>query len=254
MVRKDYFVFGDINTLLYDAIIIAKNVDVSPARKSNTVSIPGRNGLLIEDEDCYDNTEISYKLAFKDKSNANIFADRVFNVIGYQRLEDSEYPDEFWECAIISPDAVSRYSYDNSRFIIELKFTRKPQRYFKLGEYPQKIELINNVAYTFRNPIMREAKPLIRIRQNISTAQHTVDFYDAKNTVHHIYLEGRLDITIDCELQEIYDTNTKTSTNKVSNNAYYPTLLADGMKLKNGGDASQASDLEIWITPRYWRV
>lgn len=133
-----------------------------PRRKSEAVSVPGRNGDILFLQDAFENVTQSYDVyvsAPNDKLH-NV-ASRIVQWLmqpGYARLEDSYEPDYF------------RLAYYSGGIDIEnmldefgrmtLNFNCRPEKFLKSGEF---VITVSN-GQTLFNPTAYPAKPLIKVK------------------------------------------------------------------------------------------
>lgn len=58
--RKDFFIFGGVNSLDYGVLLDGSGTTTAPERDVTTVTIPGRSGDLLVDAGRWKNTTVSY--------------------------------------------------------------------------------------------------------------------------------------------------------------------------------------------------
>lgn len=108
-----------------------------PARRLETVQIPGRNGDLIIDSGAYDNYTQEYEVYFHAGINRTPHAARKVRAwlaasTSYQRLEDSYDPEYFRMAYYAGPSDIENIMNEFGRMTIS--FVCKPQRWRKDGE------------------------------------------------------------------------------------------------------------------------
>lgn len=108
-----------------------------PARRLETVQIPGRNGDLIIDSGAYDNYTQEYEVYFHAGINRTPQAARRVRAwlaasASYQRLEDSYDPEYFRMAYYAGPSDIENIMNEFGRMTIS--FACKPQRWRKDGE------------------------------------------------------------------------------------------------------------------------
>ena len=237
---RNSIVFNNKNSMDFGLYISGGGTYGAPARKYETVAVPGRNGLLYIDEQAYDNVEVTYKGSFiYENFDRNMLGLRswLLSSTGYGRLEDTYHPDEYRMAVFkgpISPDVW----YDLSEGQFDLTFDCKPQRFLKSGEpdYP-----INQNCVIF-NPTSFEALPLIK-----TWGTGTFSINGIKCTISADYRPTY----IDSELQTAYGGSAV----KVNCNNYL--TLADKVfpSLKAGANEIDLGDLtRMTITPRWWQL
>lgn len=220
----------------YGVYISGTGVFNAPVRDYNAISVPGRNGDLLGNEKKLDNIDITYP-AFVYANFRQAIADLkafLLSQIGYQRLTDTYYPDEFrlgyYEGGTeIEPTG----KLDAGSF--DLTFKCKPQRYLTSGETVSTY----TADRTINNPTLFDALPLIR-----AYGTGTVGINDISITINQSL--GYTDI--DCELMDaFYETQSRNNFITVSG--------VDFPSLKPGVNQISVNGLsKVEITPRWWRV
>lgn len=235
MLRKDYILFGDIDTRTYGVGIFGDKLAEAPERDKTKISIPGRNGELTIDNGRYKNITVPYKAYIIDKYNENIrgLRNALLKVGGYQRLEDSINPNEYRLAQAIPFDIDEVGVLRAGEFTIQ--FDCYPQRFLKDGEIP--IEVTANTS--IYNQYDQASKPLIRA---YGTGTFTISGVSIQITTASGYTD------IDCDLQEAYKDTLATNCNGniVLTNGTFPVL--------NQGDNSIGISglTRIEIVPRWW--
>lgn len=110
----------------------------TPEKDVINYEVPGRSGDLLVDFGSYKNVELSFAVAIESKDEGDTFLtlyDALRTAImvqsGYQRLEDSLYPNEYRMARAVSVE-VGKNDTKNGTAIITLD--AKPQRYLTSGE------------------------------------------------------------------------------------------------------------------------
>ena len=210
-----------------------------PARKAETVQIPGRNGDLIYMQDAFENYEQPYAIYISAERikipNAAISVSQWLNAPkGYQRLEDSYEPEFFRMACYTGPTDIENILNRFGR--AQINFKCKPQRFARTGEYPKTF----TKAEVILNPFAFPALPLIKVYGNGSGVLQ-VGTYAVK------FLELNEYTVLDCEMQNAY----KGSKNK-NNTIYAPEFP----RLEPGEThISWTGGIEkIEIAPRWWTL
>ena len=205
-----------------------------PQRKQEKVSVPGRSGDLIIEQDAYENYTQRYEVYVsaeqpKLTTISHTMAEWLM-VKGYQRLEDSYWLDTFRLACYKGGTSIDNILNRFGRATIE--FDCKPQRYYKSGYIP--ISLTNGQKLV--NPSPFTAKPLIVITGSgagtISDGTNTLTFTDC-------------DVTVDCDIMQIYKGTTNK--NSVGSGAF---LALDGESTITWTGGITA----VTITPRWWTL
>jgi len=206
--RRGLFVYGGESSADYGMVVAEPPVFDRPARKQTVYKVPGRNGAQIIQQDAWEDIPRTYRVWLtdnKDKGLVEIIdaATAWLNSAnGYQRLEDSFEPDTF-RLAYYSGGA------DISNNLMQageanIRFTCRPERFFKTGEHPLDISGADPIF----NPTRYTALPLIHIEGSgtvaltISGRQITADITDY--------------INIDCETMNAYREPTEYKNDKIS--------------------------------------
>lgn len=136
---------------------------VIPRRKQEIQQVPGRNGDIILYQDAYENYEQSYSVFLDSKKKGGMqkvipmVSDWLLGHSGYQRLEDSYFPDVYRMAYYTG--GMEFINYFNEYGAGNLTFSCSPEKYYKMGE--REITLINGQIIS--NPSAFPAKPLIKI-------------------------------------------------------------------------------------------
>lgn len=158
------FKFGDHATKDFDLVIQEPPAYNFPEKDLTTEHIPGRNGDLIIDNNCWKNVERTYSVAsvFKPGTDFVSNSERLIKWLtsykGYHRLEDSYDPEVFRIAQYKNGGSLVNF-YDKAT-VLNVTFDCKPQRYLKNGEKP--VHFTGSVA-TLENPTGYVALPEIHI-------------------------------------------------------------------------------------------
>ena len=93
--------FGDLSTKDLDLVIQTPPAYTFPEKDVTLQHIPGRNGDIILDNNCYKNVQRTYSIASVIRPGTNFVsaAERITEWLtantGYQRLEDSYEPEVY---------------------------------------------------------------------------------------------------------------------------------------------------------------
>lgn len=235
--RRDYFIFGGVNSLDFEVWFTDARTEDTPAKDVSMTSISGRNGDLVSDNKRWNNVDVPYGAAI-----LNNFSEQYRKLIaalasrhGYQRLEDSLRPLEY-RLAVFKDAVQPENTPYNAAGQFDLIFRCKPQRFLKSGE--QSISL--TTANSLYNPTAFYAKPMITVHGAagvLTVGGYTVEIKDLSPG----------SIILDCEIQDAYlgDAN-------LNNCIYAPEFpeLAPGKNeiSWNGGITG------VDIIPRWWTL
>lgn len=212
----------------------------APARSTESVQVPGRNGALIYDDGSFQNLTLSYSASILQdfEKSLSLFKSFYGSRKGYVRLEDSYHPDHFrlvycdqdMQVDAVSPQHGGPYGAGN----LTIVFNAKPQLFYKSGERAQDYHSGDNIY----NPSYLESYPLITVYE--TGTYHIGDYVFTVNS-----LNGTDSVTIDSELQDCYHDLTNMNP--------YVTIDTFPM-LKSGETGLQFDASKITIMPRWWTL
>lgn len=168
----------------------------SPNRIGEMIHIPGRNGSLWVDENCFENIEVRYP-AFIGTPDETDFATKLMEVRswlnsreGYCRLEDTYHPDEY-RLAVFKNQIETEPVHYTRAGGFDIIFDAKPQRFLKSGDEPQLFEGNGWI----NNPTLFDSLPIIAVTGNgrVNVAGHLFTVSDTTETIY-----------IDSELMEVF--------------------------------------------------
>ncbi len=230
---KNYFVFGKINVLDYQAYVANKNLFEGGGKRIETIQIPGRNGTLGISDGTFENITLTYEMYLNSEIKPNISGLRgaLGSISGYARLEDSFDPDIFMKARYTEPFTVKLSDRKNAT--MDITFDCDPRRFFKSGE---KVRTFT-AAGQIKNPTLYKALPLIRA---YGTGTLTISGVSVTVTTASEYTD------IDSEIQEAYKGATSCNTNITLTNGEFPSL---NLGINN---ISFTGFSRLEITPRWW--
>ena len=236
---RDYITFGDVCTLDYDIYIFDLNSDMSPVYELNEVVIPGRNGTLLLSHNRMENVEQRYMGVIYENAEENLrwFRDAIMKNDGYQRLEDSFHPDEFYTARYIG-GLEPKLTPERQMVKFAIEFSRKPQRFLKEGE---QTETFSATGAKIDNPTSFPARPLIKIVGNgtVTVGGTTITVASHSNP----------NLVVDSEIMDCYygATNCNQYVSFSSND--FPTIPGGSSTVNFTGSVTS-----VEITPRWWTV
>lgn len=209
---------------------------IIPTRKNEKISVPGRNGDILIQQDAFENVMQRYDIyvsAEKEKlpSISHKIAEWLC-VKGYKRLVDSYFLDTFRLAAFQGGLEIENVLNRFGRATIE--FDCKPHRWFNYGDQFQDV---SNGEMLF-NPSVFTAKPLL-----VTTGSGAGTLTINEDT---LTMTDTNDMTIDCDTVQIYrDGVSKSGT--VSGSFFE---LPEGQSTISwtGGITG------IRIKPRWWTI
>lgn len=207
-----------------------------PTRKQEVISVAGRNGDLIMEQDAFDNVIQTYEVYISAEKPrlttiSHIVAEWLM-VKGYQRLEDSYFLDTYRLACYSGSTSIENILNRFGRATIE--FNCKPQRFYKSGEFDIALENEQELL----NPSPFTAKPIITV-----TGSGAGTITDGINTITLTDTDG---ITIDCDIMQVY----KGTVNK--NN----TASGHFLELPKGSSTITWTGgiTGVSIRPRWWTI
>lgn len=229
----NYLYYNGKSSADFSAYITNAGAYQAPNHSYESVSVPGRNGNLIFDNDKFDNVRISYPAVIVRDFDRNFDDLKAFflSINGYQRLSDTFHPDEYYEAVFqgIEDIKVIRTHEGGTMNIV---FERKPQKYLKSGERIKEY----TSSITLKNPTKYAALPLIRLYGSGTLTISGVRLVLSTSVSY---------VDIDCELQEaLQDGQNKNIT------------LLDGVfpSLKPGNNNISFTGSKYQITPRWFTI
>lgn len=206
-------------------------------KKYSRISVPGRNGDLIFEEDSFENEIQPYEIYISAKEQKIPFAARkvsewLFSAKGYQRLVDSYDPDVFRLAFFSGPLDVENILNMFGRATIE--FDCKPQRFLVSGEE----ETRYFAAAKITNPTAFTALPLITVYGNGTGALNI-----SGTVVNFLSIDESIDL--DCETQNAF--KGVTNLNNTISAPEFPKLFGGENEISWSGGIES-----IRITPRWW--
>lgn len=209
---------------------------ILPSRKQEKISIPGRSGDLLIEQDAYENVMQRYEIYISaEQPRLPTISHKVAEwlmIKGYNRLEDSYWLDTFRLATFTGGIEVANILNRFGRTTIE--FNCKPQRFYKSGDYFVDVEnggkLLNPSPYT--------AKPLLVVSGSgsgtITAGDKTITLTDCDN------------ITIDSDIMQVYQDTTNK--NRTASGAF-PVLPKGQTEISWTGGVTGVS-----LKPRWWTL
>lgn len=234
---RNYLTFAGHDSTEFNIWISGSGTFDSPSRDVSQIVIPGRNGVLLQDNGRYNPLPISYPAFISNDFVKSFEAFRAFlcSQIGYKRLEDTYHPEEF-RLAYFSDSLSPSVKTLNRSGEFTLKFTCKSERYLKSGEKTISFE---DDAQIF-NPTLYPSKPLIRV---YGTGRVGIGSYIITVTAVDDYVD------IDCDSENAF---------KGSENCNSDIELTSGSFIRidpgNNGVLLDGNISKIEIIPRWWTI
>lgn len=244
----NYFTFNGRCSTEFDLVVERFPAQPKPARKMESVSIPGRNGDLLVDTGGYENVTISYQCYFRGSpEQASRIAAWLYAKAEYTRLGDTYHPGCYRKAVFLGPVDIENYLNRKGRLTIQ--FSCLPELWLHDGEQPvayQTDPAVRTYSATIYNPTMFPARPLIRL-YGVGAAALTMG--DVAININLI--DGHLDI--DCALGECYKDGVSCNTDVSMPFMRLPTLLPGKNEILIAGVSDQTIEkMVVW--PRWWKL
>ncbi len=245
---KHEFIYNGMNSDDFGLTVSGEDTWKRPQPDITRISVPGRNGDLIQLGNRFLNVDITYHCGIVKhlKKNFDAFNAALLSDIGYHRLEDTYHP-EYYRMGVfesaLDPDVKERAVHGE----VDITFNCKPQMFLKSGE----IETGFNITDKIYNPTPYTAYPLVRFSVVGPATVGTIRIGENYITFAGVG-EGNTDNTIiDCETQDIYGRD-----NKDNRNSAFALRSGSLFELAPGWNNIIYSGLsgKLYITPRWWTV
>lgn len=233
----NYLIFGDVDSRDYGILVYEKASFDASHRDITAQSVPGKNGDVLSDNGRYENIEREFDCIIYEDMYYQLadFRDAICSKIGYNRIETSVHPDEYFMGYIESDTSIKT---DNNAKLAKfrLTFNCKPQRFLKSGEETQ-VFTQNGAINNFTKQI---ALPYLKV---YGTGEFGIGNITCTISEADEYTE------IDCETM-ICKKELTPKGQYVSFSQYeYPTLRPG-----SNGIALGAGITKIEITPRWYKL
>lgn len=241
MQKLSYLYYKGVNSLDLSLLIKSKGSWIAAERDKTYVSVPGRNGDLIQDNGRYKNVTIPYTLALLRK-DVRSFADLVAKIkewlaigAGYGELWDS-YDSRYFRYAAVDGSVNVTEEQLETTGSLAVNFNCKPFRYSFEG---QNTILIPAAGLTLYNPENIASKPYIKI---YGSGTVSVSINNVTLTISNVsgYVE------IDSETQNVYTGSTLKNNNTTGST--FPTLTPGDNSISFTGNVTGAEIVPRWCT------
>lgn len=242
--KQGLVVYGGESSADYGMVVSEAPAYERPARKQTSYSVPGKNGVILFQEDAWEDVPRVYNMwaaagfdSLEEKVNA--FEAVLNSQKGYVRLEDNFEPDFFRLAYYSGGDGFSNNMTQYGEAAIT--FTCRPEKFYKAGEFA--IEVSNSDE--IYNPTRYIAKPLIYIE-----GSGTVTIASGGNTISATLTDH---MTIDCDAMNAYrleygDWGDYTSMNDKVSGAF-PVLVPGANTIGITGTVTK-----VTIKPRHYTI
>lgn len=213
---------------------------IVPTRKIETIKVPGRNGNILLDDGSFENYNQEYSVFLDVKHVGGLEAamptiiDWLLGHSGYQRLEDSYFPDVYRMASYAGGSQFVSVFNEYGEGV--LTFNCCPEKFFKIGE--RAITLSKNQKVI--NPTLFTAKPLYKLKGS-GTCRMTVNGTEV--TVNNVSEY----VMIDAAARRVYKDTTRLNNNFVGEfESLY--LGKENVITWRGGTTG------IELIPRWWTI
>lgn len=238
---SDTFTFDGISSAAYGVYVYpTDSMYQAPARQYTVLTVPGRSGALLIDENRFDNTVREYGVVIPENGRSNIdgLRNALASRVGYFRLTDT-FDSTHYYMAMYDEDFMPTIDWHGLSSKVVLTFTRKPQRFLLSGE----TAVVMTSSGTITNPTRFASKPLLVV----TTTRSTGSVLGVGSTNITIRRQG---VTyIDCETGRAYNGATPYDTYISLNTIDFPTLNPGSNGITLGTGISR-----VEITPRWWEI
>lgn len=239
-----WFSYGRVNTTAFGIGIAGGGTWTKPKPIMERISVPGRNGELVSFTGAYENVEVTYRCGIPKgmATKYDDFASALLANPGYCRLEDTYHPG-YYRMAVLSSIGAPAMGPMFKTGEFDVTFNCKPQMFLKTGEKMITFTNYSATSYSYTNPTLFTAKPLIR-------AYGYGSFTIGDTTVTISAADSYTDL--DCETENAYKDTSATNRNS------YITLSGDHFPRLQPGKtsitfyANSITKLEIY--PRWWQL
>jgi len=248
--KQGLIVYGGESSSDYGMVVAEAPSFERPQRKQTTYSVPGRNGVILFQQNAWNDTTRSYKVwlaeAIEEDSGGvrsgylvekvNAFEAMLNSKVGYQRLTDNFEPDIFRLAYYSGGDDFSNQMTQYGEATI--RFNCRPERFLLSGD--SFVTVANGGSIT--NPTKFDSKPLIKITVS-STQTITVAIAGTAITANvddYIY--------IDCEAMNAYRQDGENKNTDISGT--FPVIKANS----SNAIVITGTVTKVEIKPRYFTV
>lgn len=211
----------------------------SPKRTYEKIHVPGRNGDLIIDSGCWENTVREYTISAGSlEEDYTVMMNRILewlrSTTTYARLEDTYEPDYYRMAVFLEEFAITNLYNQGGKATIS--FDCKPQRFLKIGDKSVTI----TKQTTFHNPTGFSSLPILHVygtgKGALQVGTYSIDITDIGSH-----------IIIDSELQDAYyGTVNKNSVLKIPNG--FPKLEVGSTTIGFSGGVQKVEVIPKWYT------
>lgn len=238
--KQGVIVYGGESSGNYGMVVAEAPAYERPKRKETIYTVPGRNGVIVFQDDAWEDVTREYSVWLAEGDGASLaqkvdaFEAWLNSKKGYQRLEDNFEPDVYRLAYYSGGDGFTNNLTQYGE--ASLHFTCRPERFLVSGETP--ITVTDGSVLT--NPTKYASKPLIHIEADNQTVSVTINARTITALVSDF-------INIDCETMDAYRLPVENKNSNISGS--FPTIAPGNNTVAITGNASL-----VTITPRYFTI
>lgn len=238
--KQGVIVYGGESSGNYGMVVAEAPAYERPKRKETIYTVPGRNGVIVFQDDAWEDVTREYKVWLAEGNGASLaqkvdaFEAWLNSKKGYQRLEDNFEPDVYRLAYYSGGDGFTNNLTQYGE--ASLHFTCRPERFLVSGETP--VTVTDGSALI--NPTKYASKPLIHIEADNQTVSVTINGKTITALVSDF-------INIDCETMDAYRLPVENKNSNISGS--FPTIAPGNNTVAITGNASL-----VTITPRYFAI
>lgn len=238
--KQGVIVYGGESSDNYGMVVAEAPAYERPKRKETIYTVPGRNGVIVFQDDAWEDVTREYSVWLAEGDGASLaqkvdaFEAWLNSKRGYQRLEDNFEPDVYRLAYYSGGDGFTNNLTQYGE--ASLHFTCRPERFLISGETP--VTVTDGSVLT--NPTKYASKPLIHIEADNQTVSVTINARTITALVSDF-------INIDCETMDAYRLPVENKNSNISGS--FPTIAPGNNTVAITGNASL-----VTITPRYFTI
>lgn len=240
---RNYFTFGTLNSTTYGVYINGKDTFGAAQHEVEFLSVPGRNGDLIRDNNRFSNIEVTYHAFIYNNFAANIrdFRNALNAVSGYAKLVDTYNPNEY-RMACYAAEFTPEVLPMNNAGEFDIVFTCKPQRFLTSGDIDY---LYTASPFTIYNAQRFPSKPKISVFCPSGASECKLVIRDQTITIKN----PNATTIIDSEMQDCYYGAVNLNSKVSFSDFKFPVLIPG-----NNACSFDTAGMQITVTPRWWRL
>jgi len=237
--KNGRFTFAGETSADFGVIIAKAPTFEHAARKSQAFEVPGRNGVILQQQDAWGDVSRVYNVwlavdhAEDLPGKANGFSAWLNSIKGYQRLEDSFEPEVFRLAYYNGGADVSNNLMQYGEAAVS--FSCRPERFYKTGDTPR--DLSNGTP--IYNPTRFPSKPFLHI-EGSGAVSITINGETITATITDY-------INIDCDRMNAYRLAAENMNDKIGGT--FPAIAPGLNTVATTGTITKAT-----ITPRFYTI